>query len=460
MSTTTSTKANGQKGKHQVKRPRQEDQICGAYNHTGCMHSAEKCRFDHEYSQWAGVLFYQSLTKPARDWKGLKLNSYYPKEFKDLRNRSIHSLTTKESLALLKMPLLVPDEEPKSAQAVSKPRKKAKKEPQADIDKESEAKDIDKEAGVKLNDVESEIKAPQINDVESEIKAPQLTRQEREAALRAEAEESIIARLMAATGAAYRADRCDVTKGEQQAIIDEVEADLNMKLIALEEEYVLIAGVCYMQQEMLESKGSQDDQVLIHRFRMVTPGALGVFKPGELNCNTENKEALWVLVKNLNKMLMLDNEDREDGFVGYKCCNCLRSLYRNQSGVGRVMCACLRCISVLYCCATCKKADAREHRFSCFMHPGWECEESTKQRVEKMRVAGVAQKPSTDADVQELEPVGDSYEDSNSGDEGDTMSMDGEATPPGATPPAEAAEQAAEQAEAETAPQMGQSAEE
>ncbi len=114
----------------------------------------------------------------------------------------------------------------------------------------------------------------------------------------------------------------------------------------------------------------------------------------------------------------------------------------------------------MYCCATCKKADAREHRFSCFMHPGWECEESTKQRVEKMRVAGVAQKPSTDADLQELEVVGDPFEDFNSGDEGDALSLDGEATPPGATPPAETAEQAAEQAEAETAPQTGHSAEE
>ena len=130
MSTTTSTKDHGQKGKHQAKRSRQEErQLCGAYNHTGCKYSATNCRFVHEYSQWAGTLFYQTLSPAAQAWKGLKLNSYYPKEFKDLRNRSIHSLTTKESLALLKMPLLVPDEEPKSAQAVSKPRKKAKKEP-------------------------------------------------------------------------------------------------------------------------------------------------------------------------------------------------------------------------------------------------------------------------------------------------------------------------------------------
>ena len=42
---------------------------------------------------------------------------------------------------------------------------------------------------------------------------------------------------------------------------------------------------------------------------------------------------------------------------------------------------------------------------SCFLHPGWECEESTKRRMEKMRAAGlVAAKAPENARIPELLP--------------------------------------------------------
>ena len=42
---------------------------------------------------------------------------------------------------------------------------------------------------------------------------------------------------------------------------------------------------------------------------------------------------------------------------------------------------------------------------SCFLHPGWECEESTKRRMEKMRAAGlVAAKAPENARIPEIMP--------------------------------------------------------
>ena len=42
---------------------------------------------------------------------------------------------------------------------------------------------------------------------------------------------------------------------------------------------------------------------------------------------------------------------------------------------------------------------------SCFLHPGWECEESTKRRMEKMRAAGlVAAKAPENARIPEITP--------------------------------------------------------
>jgi hypothetical protein len=168
-----------------------------------------------------------------------------------------------------------------------------------------------------------------------------------------------------------------------------------------------------------------------------------------------------VLIKNLNKMLLLDNEDRHDGIVGYKCRLCLRSFYRSQQPlvVRRVMCACLRCMSVLYCCATCKVDDSREHRFSCFMHPGWECEESTKQRLEKERIAGVVQKPPLEVDIREIETAEDPSGDSKSGDECDYLTLDDCATlPPEAAEQAGAGEAAEQEDEPKTATADGDTA--
>ena len=157
-----------------------------------------------------------------------------------------------------------------------------------------------------------------------------------------------------------------------------------------------------MQQEMLESKGPQADPVQNHRFRLVPPGALGVYKPDSFNCNQVNKRHLAILLRNLSKMIFINNETRKDAIVGYCCKYCRRSLYIPEYRATHVVCTCLRCVSVLYCSAVCRNDDAREHQFSCFLHPGWECEESTKRRLEKMNTAGLKEKVLKDVRIPEI----------------------------------------------------------
>ena len=88
-------------------------------------------------------------------------------------------------------------------------------------------------------------------------------------------------------------------------------------------------------------------------------------------------------------MLMITNEERNAATVGYCCRYCRRSLYIPAYRTEHVKCACLRCLSVMYCGRACRDADYLEHHISCFLHPGWECKESTKRRMEKMRLERV-----------------------------------------------------------------------
>jgi hypothetical protein len=206
--------------------------------------------------------------------------------------------------------------------------------------------------------------------------------------------------------------RYQLTDQEQRTILEEEDADLCKKLADLEEEYRQNAAVCYMHQEMLEGKKNKRDQIYNHRFKLVTPGALGVYKSGERNCNQVNVNNLGKLVNNLNQMMLDKNKDRKDAVKGYACRYCFRSLYLNASRRERSMCACLRCVSALYCSTICRYEDSEEHRFSCFLHPGWECEDSTKQRVEELRAAGLKAMPSTDATDPVMEPTNDPKEDS------------------------------------------------
>ena len=164
-----------------------------------------------------------------------------------------------------------------------------------------------------------------------------------------------------------------------------------------------------MHQELLESKGSQAGSVQEHRFGLVAPGALGVYNPDGPKCNEENKAHLEVLVRNLNKMVKDDNESRSDAVADYLCRHCFRSLYRSSRH--RFICACLRCISVLYCTSECRDVDVRSHRFTCFLHPAWECEESSRRRVAKTRAAGENVKPLKDAKSPEIEAQEDPRED-------------------------------------------------
>ena len=155
-----------------------------------------------------------------------------------------------------------------------------------------------------------------------------------------------------------------------------------------------------MQQEMLESKDSQDDQVQFHRFGLVTPGALGVYNP-DGPCNDFNKEHLVALLKNLNELVKEDHEDRSDSIVAYICRHCFRSLYRSSKE--RRVCACLRCVSVVYFDSGCRDADARDHKIYCFLHPAWECEESARRRVAWLRAAGKIVKQPTEEEIPEME---------------------------------------------------------
>jgi hypothetical protein len=179
-----------------------------------------------------------------------------------------------------------------------------------------------------------------------------------------------------------------------------------------------------MQQEMLEIKG-QADPVQNHRFKLVPLGALGVYKPDRFNCNEANKGHLLTLMKNLSKTLYIQNEKREDAVQGYSCRHCRRSLYVSSHRVAHIMCACLRCVSTMYCGRICRDNDALEHQMSCFLHPGWECEESTKRRMEKMRVAGVIAKAAEDVRIPEIPVEGKSAEVRQQEEEFLIVSIDG-----------------------------------
>jgi hypothetical protein len=233
----------GQGAWQQKKRPRQavdNRQLCGAYNYRGCSESRSICSFAHKYSIWAGTLYYSTLDSSEQTIKGLKKNSWFPVEFQDLRLRNVNSLTEIEQLELIRLPLLSPSTAP---QGDSKRRKKATQAIQNDINKELEVKLVD------MQDA-----ANPINDAELEITQPKPTKQEREATYREEARKLMVGRMLAATEVAFNAfPMRDVTEAERKAIVAEVDAILSLQLAALEEEFTLAEGVCYMQQEMLET---------------------------------------------------------------------------------------------------------------------------------------------------------------------------------------------------------------
>ena len=341
-------------------------QPCGAYNYTGCMQSAETCGFSHEYSLLAGTKYYQSLTGQEQAEKGLKLNSRWPKEFQNLRMRNLNSLNQTEQLAYLQLPL----EDSSKSSTTTAPVESKKR----------------KRARLKAS-IDSKVEAPLL--VESEVQEPMPTKQEREAFLREEAEQALLERMLAATEIACKAKPMrNVTEAERQAIVDEVDAILNLQLAALEEEFAQIA-----------------DPVMNHRFGLVASGELGVYRPGS-ECNTSNKRHMAVLLRNLNEMLKDANgRDEQDEAAGYYACRfCVRSLYRSEARRKRVICACLRCISVLYCSDWCRFNDAKDHKFSCYLHPAWESPEGTKQRCGRAK-SGV--KAPADAEVPTIEATDD-----------------------------------------------------
>jgi hypothetical protein len=390
MTSKTSNQKHGQgQGAWQrKKRPHVGDQQpCGAYNYRGCLESGSNCSFAHRYSIWAGTLYYSTLNPSEQAIKGLISNSWFPAEFRDLRYRNVNSLMENEQLELIRMPLL--SSSTTAPHGDSKRRKKATKAMQDGFLKDMEVKLVDMENAANPTD-----------DAESEVTQSMPTRQEREATLREEAEEAILERTLLVTTAAFRAKpKREVTNEERKAIADDVNAILNLRLTALEEEFALAEGVCYMQQERLESKDSQDDQVQFHRFGLVTPGALGVFNP-DGPCNDFNKEHLVKLMKNLNELVKEDHEDRSDSIATYICRHCFRSLYRSSKE--RRVCACLRCVSVLYCCTECRDADVRDHKVYCFLHPAWECEESARRREAWLRAAGKTVKQPTEEEIPEM----------------------------------------------------------
>ena len=108
---------------------------CGAYNHTGCGYTAEKCRFVHKYDLKAGQNYYKNVVSELQIQKGLKENCHYPEEFKDLRMRNVESLTNTEQETLAKMPHLDSKKKPTTAKVEGPARKKKAKKA---IDGESE----------------------------------------------------------------------------------------------------------------------------------------------------------------------------------------------------------------------------------------------------------------------------------------------------------------------------------
>jgi hypothetical protein len=220
---------------------------------------------------------------------------------------------------------------------------------------------------------------------------PELTKQEREKLLLAERQSVVKTRLKEAFDKTF-SDPDDTKHGAvddsvRNTINTDADIELAKQMSALSKEFEMKDGPCYMHQERLEGKGRHPNPIYCHRYMVVNPGALGEFKPDRVNCNRVNAKSLGALLDSLNQMLLTDDETRAGGIPGYKCRCCSRSLYhslfRDQD-----TCACLRCLSVLYCSEACRAANAREHAFSCFLHPGWECEEGTRRRLEKLGATG------------------------------------------------------------------------
>ena len=334
------------------------DKVCGAYNHTGCR--VADCRFVHRFDRLAGANYYFKINPKLQQQKGLIPDSQYPREFKDLRLRNKESLTNTELMMLAKMPLLASKVKPTTAK-VADSRKKV--EP-------------------KVSTHESELAQPVGIDEKSEPAKPTLTREEREASIQAERKEYVDEHMLKAFHEASAKRDFTNLESVTKAINEEADIDLNIKMVALELEYQLCIEDCYMQQERKEGKNGQDDRVYDHRFQLLTPGALGAFNPSG-PCNQSNVGDLALLLRNLNEFMVDEGDD------SYVCRFCFRSLYPRKTRRERILCACLRCVSVLYCSPWCRDEDAQGHRFSCFLHPAWECEEGTKRRVEKMNAAGI-----------------------------------------------------------------------
>jgi hypothetical protein len=229
------------------------------------------------------------------------------------------------------------------------------------------------------------------DDAESEPIKPKPTREEREASIKADAKESIERRLFEAFRKVSTGDLTGL-EAERNVIIWEEDIDMNIKLVALDMEYQQCTEVCYMQQEMHEGKVGQDDQVYHHRFQLLAPGILGAFNPSG-PCNQSNVGDLALLLRNLNDKMADEGDDTDDAHAGYLCRYCFRSLYLKKTRRERALCACLRCVSVLYCSPLCRDEDVKGHRFSCFLHPAWECEERTKRRVEELDATGIKAQP-------------------------------------------------------------------
>ena len=334
--------------------------ICGAYNHTGCI--VAECRFAHKYDRWAGASYYFKINPNLQQQKGLILDSQYPREFTDLRMRNKDSLTNTELTQLAKMPPLAPRGKSTTAK-VAESRKKV---------------------GPKVSTHESKLAQPVGTDEKSGPAKPKLTREEREASIRAERKEYVDQHMFKAYRKASDDGDFSNLEAQTKAINWEADIDMNIKFVALELEYQ--HQICYMQQELREGKNGQDDRVYDHRFQLLTPGALGVYKPSG-PCNQSNVGDLASLLRNLNEFMVDEGDD------SYVCRFCFRSLYPRKTRRERILCACLRCVSVLYCSPWCRDEDAHGHRFSCFLHPAWECEEGTKRRVEEMNAAGLKAQP-------------------------------------------------------------------
>jgi hypothetical protein len=392
--------------------------ICGAYNHTGCK-VADECRFVHKYDLRTGANYYINILPKAKEQKGLILDSKYPREFKDLRMRNRESMTNTELTELSKMPPLGSRVKPTTAK-VADSRKKVGPKVSTHVESEA-AKQVGTDMKSELaqpvgTDMKSELEQPVGTDMKSEpaqpvgIDAksepakPKLTREEREANIRAERKEYVDEQMLKAFHKASTGDWTGLD-AERKTIHWEADIDMNIKLVALELEYQQCTEVCYMQQEMQEGKDDQDDRVYNHRFQLLTPGTLGVFNPSG-PCNQSNVGDLALLLRNLNEFMVDEGDD------SYVCRFCFRSLYPRKTRRERILCACLRCVSVLYCSPWCRDEDAQGHRFSCFLHPAWECEEGTKRRVEEMHATGMRAQQLVEHKVPAIETVLDPKGDS------------------------------------------------